>query len=444
MTDPAPDADVTPALSGVSDGVDQIRGTMKWVLGTFGAVGTAALAKLTLFTDVGALNSRDATLAAWSLAAAVLGFALVIVRAAYLYRQFQPSLQWLQGRERQGIRKRIEADASVLGGFDSVEALATAIHDLFKKQLDSELTDAEQTRLGDALDAQNAVLAQAAFQWAFRRFNTTMVAVVFGILAISMGMWGYVFATSRDSVENPGASHRPSLTAQLTTTPSSAITGSVKATGVYRKDTLTLRVDGKAGKSKVVLYRVLIGADKDGKIDSSFAVPLGFVDFDSVVVKAWLGTQAANCNGDAVDTHGKPVAKSQPPLSACLVLHLPGVSRRPRLTTSWDTSNASIPVLHFHAASDSFSTASRLELAIVAESSAHSLVYSTAVGPDATGKLDVNSTLPVRGGEDRVCVIAREVNRSTTGPMRSNTSALVACPGGDSPTTAWANLTVPR
>src|SRR5690349_700372 len=94
----------------IAKAIDDVRGTMRWVLATFGGVAVAVIAKINFFTDIGALSPKNARLAAWSLAAATVGVVIVIVRAAFLYRRFQPSIDGLRGPSRGRIRRGIESD----------------------------------------------------------------------------------------------------------------------------------------------------------------------------------------------------------------------------------------------------------------------------------------------------------------------------------------------
>ncbi|WP_406387059.1 hypothetical protein [Streptomyces sp. NBC_00211] len=119
----------SPTGPSLKSGADRIREAAKWLIVSFAAVGVTLFGGLQL-ADVGQLSADQP--ARWvpailGIILGLIGLAVAIHAASSVVTESYASLGWLETADAASIKREIETDASLLGGFENVADLRSAI-----------------------------------------------------------------------------------------------------------------------------------------------------------------------------------------------------------------------------------------------------------------------------------------------------------------------------
>jgi hypothetical protein len=121
VSNDAPSSGGASASSGpdqVSQGIDRIRETAKWLTAAFGALGGALITSLQI-KDLGGLSGHARTVALEGFAVAIAGVLIALVATAYVLTAARVSLQDV--RRTKYLQKYIGSDHDLLLGYESLE-----------------------------------------------------------------------------------------------------------------------------------------------------------------------------------------------------------------------------------------------------------------------------------------------------------------------------------
>jgi hypothetical protein len=132
-TKAAPDKDGSAQFQSAAD---KLRETSKWLVAAFGALGAALITSLSL-SDLQGLTGSDLALAIIGFALGLLGACVAIAATARVLKTTTASVQEVVKDE--SAKQLVDANASVLGGFSSIDKLVTVYTDAQKDRVDSYL-----------------------------------------------------------------------------------------------------------------------------------------------------------------------------------------------------------------------------------------------------------------------------------------------------------------
>jgi hypothetical protein len=192
---------------------DKLRETSKWLAATFGALGAALIASLSL-SDLQGLTGLHLALALMGFALGLLGTGIVVASVARVLMTTSASVSDISSD--MDAQNLLRANVSMLGGFDTSAELFGRYTTAQKERVDAYVTLLDES--DKPLDAatQHAyerarkmllftspiverVLAFVAFDRLRRRFNQALGGIAVGIFiaGIGMGLFAY-FSNAQD------------------------------------------------------------------------------------------------------------------------------------------------------------------------------------------------------------------------------------------------------
>ena len=424
----------------LSNAADRLRDTSKWLIGAFAAVGGALIAGSQL-SSIGSLapgNWLRFALAAIGVLVALVGIAWAIAAAVKVAAAGSVNLRKLAALPRADrVRARVEDDDVLMSGYGSVTALANEYSKAIserKAAYDAYLRDKTKLDEAQATDANAAFISQtvqsvlevASFEAVASEFANSRRQLFFGAALAALGVILFVAAA------NPADKDRRFSTPAINVTDAgSSLKASFVADSLATDDSLRVRITSEP--SGETLYQASFGPDASGEVKRTLELPLQVDHSQQLRLFAWRNSVDP---GKCEPNSGRQSSNK----TACVVLRLPMVELRPRLTASWEGTTLVVTVSSRPVAAD-HAVALRV---VTVSSTARQRLFGANLGPHG-GKVDETVKMAVPPGSEMVCAEAMTVPAKETTFARglATRKRWKACPQRRAARLAWVRLLAP-